>query len=234
MADDRSRPVRDMFAAIAGRYDLLNHFLSAGTDGYWRWYTLRRMKRLNPAPRFQLDLCCGTGDLTRLMARLGPVTGCDFCHPMLVIARRKFQSRPARHRVDLVEGDGLRLPFPDGTFDTVVVAFGVRNYASLDEGLAEIFRVLRPGGWAGILEFSHPWLPVRVLFNLYFHHLLPRLGRWISGHGSAYRYLPDSVRQFPRPAELQALLEAAGFTRAAFRRLTAGIAALHTGRRPER
>ncbi|MBP7295351.1 MAG: ubiquinone/menaquinone biosynthesis methyltransferase [Acidobacteria bacterium] len=223
-----------MFAGIAHRYDLLNHLLSLGTDIRWRRAAVRRWASRLPAGRPELlDLCCGTGDLARLMARFGPVTGCDFCLPMLARGRDKLRRRAHRgHAICLAAGDALELPFPDGCFDGLMVAFGVRNFADLDAGLREMRRVLRPGGVAGILEFSQPTLPVfRPLFLFYFHRVLPALGRLVSGRGGAYRYLPESVAAFPDTPTFAAQLEAAGFRDVVWRRYTCGVAALHTARR---
>ena len=234
MSHEKARRVREMFAGIAPRYDFLNHFLSLGTDFFWRWRAVRRLRALleTPSPRI-LDLCCGTGDMALAAARLGPVTGCDFCHPMLVLGLDKVRRRAPAHPVALAEGDALRLPFADGTFDAVTVAFGVRNFADVPAGLAEMFRVLRPGGVAGILEFSHPVLPgFRQLFLFYFHRVLPALGRWISGRSGAYSYLPASVLEFPPADAFARELEAAGFTGVGFDRYTGGVAAFHWGRKP--
>lgn len=234
MNSDKARWVRGMFGDIAHRYDFLNHFLSLGFDLHWRRVTVRRLGEAQPdrPPRI-LDLCCGTGDLALNLRRLGPVVGCDFCRPMLTLAQAKTaQARLQPHPVAWVEGDALRLPFADDTFDAVTVAFGIRNYADLDRGLAEIRRVLRRGGRAAILEFSHPVLPFfRPLFDFYFRNMLPRLGHWLSGRSGAYQYLHDSVQQFPEPDQLRARLAAAGFAACEFRRLTGGVVALHTGTR---
>jgi len=223
-----------MFAGIAHRYDLLNHLLSLGTDIYWRRAAVRRVAAwLPPGQPRLLDLCCGTGDLTRGMSRLGPVTGCDFCLPMLARGLEKLRRRaPGAHPVALAAGDALQLPFSDACFDGLMVAFGVRNFADVDAGLREMRRVLRPGGVAGILEFSQPALPVfRPLFLFYFHRLLPAVGRLVSGRGGAYRYLPDSVAAFPDAPAFAAQLEGAGFSDVTWRRYTFGIAALHLARR---
>lgn len=231
-ATEKAAQVRGMFAGIAHRYDFLNHFLSLGTDILWRKRTVRALSRKLPASPSLLDLCCGTGDLAMELSRLGPVTGCDFCHPMLVIGREKVD-RMVGATIRLVEGDALSLPFPDSQFDGVTVAFGVRNYADLNRGLAEILRVLRPGGTAAILEFSRPVLPgFRELFLWYFHRVLPHLGRWISGKEGAYHYLPESVGRFPDAPGFARILEQTGFEEVQFRRFTFGVAALHMGRRP--
>jgi len=233
--DEKSRRVREMFAGIARSYDFLNHFLSLGTDVYWRKKVLRRMSAMqNRTDGPCLDLCCGTGDLSLELARHWRVVGCDFCHPMLVLARRKIARRRQRRRtVRLVEGDALRLPFPDASFQVVTVAFGVRNFADMHQGLREIRRVLRPGGVLGVLEFSHPVIPVfRGLYRFYFQRILPRLGHWVSGDRSAYMYLPASVDDFPAAEPFREILQVCGFVETDFERLTGGVAALHVGRRP--
>ncbi|MGC8881868.1 MAG: bifunctional demethylmenaquinone methyltransferase/2-methoxy-6-polyprenyl-1,4-benzoquinol methylase UbiE [Bryobacteraceae bacterium] len=225
--------VRRMFGGVARRYDLLNHLLSFQTDRYWRWRTALEVEPFLRRPQARvLDLCCGTGDLTlALEQRAAPgalVLGGDFCRPMLEEARRKLLRRGAR--IELLECDGLQLPFADGALDLVTIAFGFRNFANYRAALAELRRVIKPGGMLAILEFSTPPNPVlRALYRLYSETLLPALGGWISGDRNAYTYLPDSVRKFPGAELLAAEMEATGFTRVRFRRMTFGIVALHTG-----
>jgi len=222
-----------MFARIAGRYDLLNHLLSGNTDRRWRRQVAKRLgAALAPDARV-LDIACGTGDLALAVLEAAPgarVVGVDFCRPMLELAARKA-GRVGR-RVPFVEGDALRLPFADEAFDGVTIGFGLRNLASVEEGLREIRRVLVPGGAAAILEFSRPVVPgFRALFQFYFSRLLPAVGGLLSGSRSAYEYLPDSVRNFPDQERLAALMREAGFEQVSFENLTGGIAALHVGRR---
>ena len=224
-----------MFARIAGRYDLLNHLLSGNVDKSWRRLVARTLQPSLVEGARVLDVACGTGDLSRVLARAGAanVIGLDFCRPMLEIARRKAADDD---RVVLfVEGDALRLPFADEAFDVVTIAFGLRNLAVVEEGLRELLRVLRPGGCAAVLEFSSPVVPgFRALFRFYFTRLLPRIGGWLSGSRGAYRYLPDSVSRFPDQERLAALMRGAGFEEVGYRNLTGGIAALHTGTRARR
>jgi demethylmenaquinone methyltransferase/2-methoxy-6-polyprenyl-1,4-benzoquinol methylase len=221
--------VRGMFGRVAGRYDLLNHLLSLNADRYWRARTVRRLAgRLNDPSSRVMDLCCGTGDLLlALEARRGaPAIGCDFCHPMLLEARRKQRGRASL----LVEGDALRLPFPDGSLDLITVAFGLRNFANYAVGLAELRRVLAPGGMLAILEFSQP--PNRLIaaaYRFYSMRVLPKIGGWISGAPDAYQYLPESVARFPSAEGLAEAMREAGFGNVAFELFTCGVVALHTG-----
>jgi demethylmenaquinone methyltransferase/2-methoxy-6-polyprenyl-1,4-benzoquinol methylase len=159
------------------------------------------------------------------------VIGCDFCHPMLVIGNEKIKTRQVR-RAFLAEGDALRLPFADRSFDVVTIAFGLRNLENVEGGLAEILRVLKPGGSAAALEFSRPVIPVfRQAFEFYFHNILPHIGSLVSGSGGAYRYLPASVRAFPDQKRLVEIMREVGYANARYHNLTGGVAALHIGER---
>ena len=221
-----------MFAGIARRYDLLNHLLSGNVDKSWRRLVARTLQPSLVEGARVLDVACGTGDLSRVLARAGAasVIGLDFCRPMLEIARHKAADDD--RTLLFVEGDALRLPFADGAFDVVTIAFGLRNLAGVEEGLRELLRALRPGGRAAVLEFSSPVVPgFRALFSFYFTRLLPRIGGWVSGSRGAYEYLPDSVSRFPDQERLAELMRGAGFEEVGYRNLTGGIAALHTGTR---
>ncbi|HVF55182.1 MAG TPA: bifunctional demethylmenaquinone methyltransferase/2-methoxy-6-polyprenyl-1,4-benzoquinol methylase UbiE [Pyrinomonadaceae bacterium] len=226
---EHARRVRDMFAGIAGRYDLLNHLLSGNTDRRWRRLVANSLRpMLGPGAR-ALDVACGTGDLSMALAGAGQaqVFGLDFCRPMLEIAAQKAGAIP------FVEGDALRLPFADASFEVVTIAFGLRNLSSVEGGLRELRRVLSPGGQAAILEFSRPIVPgFRALFQFYFTRVLPLVGGLISGSRGAYEYLPDSVSKFPDQKRLAALMREVGFEEVEYRNLTGGIAALHMGRAP--
>ncbi len=228
---EASRWVQSMFGRVAHRYDLLNHLLSFNVDRYWRRRTVRRVRDVLRRPGARvMDMCCGTGDLLVALEheRGGPVWGSDFCHPMLVMARRKFAER--RSASTVFEADALQLPLPDRSIDLITVAFGFRNFANYRDGLREMLRVLRPGGVAAILEFSQP--PNRLfaaLYDFYSKRVLPRVGGFISGAGDAYRYLPESVRRFPGADELADEMRRAGFGEATFERMTGGIVALHIG-----
>jgi demethylmenaquinone methyltransferase/2-methoxy-6-polyprenyl-1,4-benzoquinol methylase len=227
----KSRRVREMFGAIAGRYDFLNHLLSLNTDKRWRKACVREVwKRISaPEPRI-LDIGCGTADLSLAFSRMGPVVGCDFCHPMLRIGAEKTARTYNRRPILLLGADALRLPFPGETFDVAVSAFVLRNLASIEAGLDEMRRVLRHGGVLAILEFGMPGSPfLGSLYRFYFLHLLPGIGRFISGVDGAYGYLPSSVQAFPPAGQLKEKVERAGFEDVRFRLLTGGIAVLVTG-----
>jgi demethylmenaquinone methyltransferase / 2-methoxy-6-polyprenyl-1,4-benzoquinol methylase len=213
--------VRTMFDRIAPVYDAMNRVMTAGLDRRWRRETAAAVVRPGDAA---LDACCGTGDLAVACARAGArVTGLDFSARMLERARRKAPE------LEWVRGDLLELPFADASFDAATVGFGVRNVESLDRALAELRRVLRPGGRLAILEITTPRGPLRPFYRLWFDRLVPLLvGRLLRG-GPAYTYLPASVRRFPGPEELAELLRASGFERVSFRRLAGGIVALHLG-----
>jgi demethylmenaquinone methyltransferase/2-methoxy-6-polyprenyl-1,4-benzoquinol methylase len=224
--------VRTVFEQIAPRYDLLNHLLSFNVDRWWRHRALRRLDwRRAPAGRY-LDLCAGTLDVGAQLSRQrgfrGFVLGADFAVPML-------RAGAGKASVDLVApvgADAQQLPLPDGSMDGAIVAFGIRNVASLDDALAEAHRVLSQGARFVVLEFTTPRSRiVRALYHLYFRRLLPIIGGMISGHRSAYRYLPESVAHFPAEAELADRMRAAGFDDVQWTSLSFGIAAIHSGRR---
>ncbi len=231
---EHARRVREMFAGIATRYDFLNHFLSANVDARWRRLVARRLQPgLEGAEVRVLDVACGTGDLSLVLARetKARVVGTDFCRPMLDIAARKA-SQDAQP-IPFVEGDALKLPFAGDSFDAVSIAFGLRNLSSVEGGLKELWRVLKPGGRAAILEFSRPVVPgFRALFQFYFTRVLPLIGGFVSGSRGAYEYLPDSVSRFPDQKRLAQLMREAGFAEVEYQNLTGGIAALHLGTRP--
>ena len=227
------RKIQTIFSEIAPRYDLLNHVLSVNVDRRWRRLAVDALGDLATGPGRVLDACAGTCDMSLELAGRpefsGSVTALDFALPMLAAARPKLRGRG----VVLVCGDNLRLPFRDESFDAATVAFGVRNLADIGAGLREFRRVLRPGGRLVILEFTTP--PNRLLragYLFYFHRVLPRIGRLVSGHPWAYSYLPASVKAFPGPDALALRLQEAGFGNVAWSYLTAGIAALHLAERP--
>lgn len=227
---DREQQVQTIFSEIAPRYDLLNHVLSANIDRGWRRKAVDRLGWEAHRDGIFLDACAGTYDLSLELARRsgfqGRVVASDFAQPMLVVGQKKLVGAP----VAPVCGDTLRLPFPDDTFHGATVGFGVRNLADLERGFREFHRVLKPGARLVVLEFTVPPNPLmRGLYMVYFNHVLPLVGRIVSGHPWAYTYLPESVKEFPGPKELAGLMEAAGFREARWKLLTGGIAALHTG-----
>jgi demethylmenaquinone methyltransferase/2-methoxy-6-polyprenyl-1,4-benzoquinol methylase len=228
LPEDHARRVREMFAQISPRYDFLNRLLSMRIDKSWRRAVTRKLDPLVPAGGRLLDVACGTGDLSiELFENLrAQVIGLDFCRPMLALAARKAP------RIVFIEGDALRLPFADASFEALTIGFGLRNLANVDEGLKELRRILKPGGWIAVLEFSKPVIPgFRGLFDLYMWRVLPRVGAWFSGSRAAYEYLPDSVARFLSQDQLAAMMREAGFAKVSFENLTGGIVALHTGQR---
>ncbi len=222
-----------MFDAIAPRYDLLNHVLSAGLDRRWRDRAIEALA-LPPGSRV-LDLCTGTGDLaiaaTRLVAPVS-VVGIDFSGEMLRRARTKVVDASLGSSIRLVRGDATRIPLPDAACDAAMIGFGIRNVAEPERALRELARALRPGGRLAILEFGAPRVPgVRTLYSWYFRYLLPLVGRAVSKHSSAYSYLPASVGHFPPPPEFSRMLEAAGFQDVRATPLTFGIVYLYVAER---
>ncbi len=213
--------VRRMFDRIAPVYDAMNRLMTAGLDRRWRAATVREAVR--PGDRV-LDACCGTGDLAvaARAAGAGNVVGVDFAERMLERARRKAPE------IEWLQADLLALPFDDASFDAAVVGFGIRNVEDLEVAIRELRRVLRPGGRLGILEITTPRGVLAPFYRLWFDRIVPLLGRLLPG-GEAYTYLPASVRRFPEPEELAALLGACGFTAVRFRLFAGGIVALHLG-----
>jgi demethylmenaquinone methyltransferase/2-methoxy-6-polyprenyl-1,4-benzoquinol methylase len=228
--EEKRAYVRATFEQIAPRYDLLNHLLSFNVDRRWRRRALHALEWTR-APRGQfLDLCAGTLDVGAQLASErgfgGFIVGADFAPAML----RAGAAKAPRDVLAPVAADAQRLPLPDACMDGAIVAFGIRNVASLDAALEEVHRVLRPGARFAILEFTTPrFAPVRWAYHLYFHHVLPWIGGAISGHRSAYRYLPRSVANFPGEPELAARMTKAGFDDVRWESLTFGVAAVHVG-----
>ena len=225
-----SAEVRTMFDRIAQVYDLMNTAMTAGMHHRWRERAADRAE-LRPGDA-ALDVCCGTGDLALELAdRVGPggtVVGCDFAERMLEIARAKAADRNAPN-VRFEWADALKLPYPDGSFDAVTVGFGARNLASLDDGLAEFARVLKPGGRLIILEITQPRRPpLSVFYSLWFDRIVPLLGS-LAGNHAAYTYLPESVKRFPSPVGLAERMSAAGFVRLRYLVLAGGIITIHAG-----
>ncbi len=224
--------VREMFSAIAPRYDLLNHVLSMNVDRLWWRRAARTFGPLLERPGGRvLDLCCGTGDMglaVRRQSRNPEIVGADFAHPMLRLALGKVAGANFR----LLESDALRLPLRDRSFDLVVSAFGFRNLANYGSGLREICRVLRPEGEVGILDFGEPKGAVGAVYAFYFRHVLPKIGTLVSGIRGPYAYLPASVRRFPGPDEMLERMRVAGFCDVSWTPYTFGIAGLYRGKKP--
>jgi demethylmenaquinone methyltransferase/2-methoxy-6-polyprenyl-1,4-benzoquinol methylase len=222
-----------MFDAIAGRYDFLNHFLSVGLDTRWRARAIREAHL--PADARVLDLCTGTADLAIAATHDAPgarVVGVDFAAAMLRVGLEKLRSRGLDRRITLVRGDATRIPMRDGWADGATIGFGIRNVAQPEAALAELARVLKPGGRLVILEFGEPIIPgIRGLYNWYFRAVLPRLGRLVSKHQSAYSYLPASVGTFPAPATFAATISSHGFASVQAVPLSLGIVYLYTATR---
>ena len=222
-----AKAVREMFSGIAGKYDFLNHLLSANIDKRWRRLVSKRLEEVLQNPNaLVLDVACGTGDLALELQKNAnaKVIGTDFCRPMLEIAYQKDASIP------FVEADGMNLSFADNTFDAVTIAFGLRNFSNWKDGLIELHRILKTGGKLVILEFSTPILPgFRGAFQFYFSRILPRIGGAVSGSRGAYEYLPDSVSKFPNQKNLAAMMSEIGFSDVEYKNLTGGIAAIHSG-----
>lgn len=234
-----AQAVREMFNSIAPRYDLLNHLLSANVDRLWWRSTARRFRAiLEDADAAILDICCGTGDMTTALLKhrpknARPILAADFARAMLDRGRHKFLGRA----VVALEADALHLPLRSASQDLVVTAFGFRNLANYEAGLREFHRVLKPGGQLGILDFSEPGGLVGRAYAMYFRHVLPTIGRLVSGPGrgnnaGAYRYLPASVGNFPPPPAMLALMRAVGFENCAWQPYSFGIAGLYTAQRP--
>jgi demethylmenaquinone methyltransferase / 2-methoxy-6-polyprenyl-1,4-benzoquinol methylase len=231
-SEEFAEQVRGMFDRIAGVYDLMNSAMTAGLHHEWRQ---RAVERAEVGPGSDaLDVCCGTGDLAlELRRRIGPdgrVVGCDFSEPMLELARRK--SGDEGLPVEFGWADALDLPYGDASFDAVTIGFGARNLADLERGISEMTRVLRPGGRLVILEITRPHRqPLAGFYSLWFDRLVPVLGS-LAGDPEAYSYLPDSVRSFPEPERLAAMLDAASLGRIRWLLLAGGIVAIHSATKP--
>jgi demethylmenaquinone methyltransferase/2-methoxy-6-polyprenyl-1,4-benzoquinol methylase len=256
---DAAQNIQQMFDTIAPTYDRANHLLSAGIDRSWWNRTARTLRPILQRPEaVVLDLCCGTGDMTMALykhrpqltstqtlgapsmavssswvgstrpAQPAPIVALDFSHNMLALAQPKFAGK----NIVSIEADALQLPLADSSVDLVTSAFGFRNLTDYPAGLAEIHRVLRPGGEIAILECNQPGGLTGALYSFYFHHILPTLGGLVSGKRRAYAYLPDSVMKFPRPPEMNALIAAAGFANPTWTSYTLGTTGLYRATKP--
>jgi demethylmenaquinone methyltransferase/2-methoxy-6-polyprenyl-1,4-benzoquinol methylase len=223
------KAVSQMFAGIAGRYDLANHLLSGGVDFYWRRVLTGRVRRFGP--REVVDLATGSGDVAfKLRDRLGasvPITGLDFCEPMLEEAREKKDNKPAYRDLTFAFGDCMALPLEDDSADAVTISFGVRNFEDRQKGLREILRVLRPGGRLYVLEFSQPDRWFRPIYYLYLKYILPWVAALATGDKSAYDYLAGTIENFPTKEALSEQLKRAGFNTVNATGLTCSIVAIH-------
>lgn len=225
--------VKRIFSEIAPRYDLLNHVLSLNIDRRWRRKAIAKLGVDSDQSGHYLDLCSGTMDVATQISRLsgfrGLVLGADFAEPMLRAGARKIKGT----RTAAVTADAVQLPLASGQLAGAIVSFGIRNVADLEASLREAFRVLAPGGRFVILEFSTPRaLVLRALYRAYFHYVLPLIGRVVSGHRTAYQYLPRSVANFPVEEKLAKKMEDAGFVKVTWSSLSFGVAAIHVGERP--
>ncbi len=224
--------VEEMFDNISGKYDFLNHFLSAGVDVYWRKRAIRMLRK--EQPRQVLDIATGTGDFAIEAARLDPdkITGVDISEGMLRVGREKIRRKGLEHLIELQKADSECLPFPDNYFDAVIVSFGVRNFENLPAGLKEMNRVLKKDGTCLIIEFSRPkQFPFKQVYSFYFSYILPLVGKFISRDQSAYTYLPESVRQFPDGEDFLGVLRSAGYKNTKCVPLTFGICSIYIARK---
>jgi demethylmenaquinone methyltransferase/2-methoxy-6-polyprenyl-1,4-benzoquinol methylase len=222
LAHQSPEAISAMFGRVAARYDLMNHVMGGGLDLYWRWRLVRAVAAQKPAR--VLDLATGSGDVLLALQRHRAYTesaiGADFCLPML-------QRAQAKHARNLLVGDGLHLPFPDASFDALTIAWGLRNFADRLAGLREMRRVLRPGGHAYVLEFSHPVAWLSPLYFWYMRDIMPKYAQFITPERGAYEYLGESIRAFPRQPQLAAMMLEAGFSSSRWTNLSLGIVALH-------
>jgi demethylmenaquinone methyltransferase / 2-methoxy-6-polyprenyl-1,4-benzoquinol methylase len=226
----KKEQVAKMFDNISHRYDFLNHFLSMGIDKAWRKTAVKLLS--SSKPKTILDVATGTGDFALQALSLNPdkIIGIDISDGMLEVGRKKIKARNLDNKVELMLGDSENLPFNDNKFDAVTVAFGVRNFENLEKGLAEIFRVLQPGGKLVVLEFSRPRsFPFKQVYNFYFKMVLPRIGKMVSKDDAAYTYLPQSVEAFPDGQDFIKILKVIGFKNTQCKALTFGISSIYIG-----
>lgn len=231
--ENKASQVERMFDGIAHRYDFLNHFFSLGIDVLWRKRCVRLLRQ--ERPKRMLDVATGTADFAIEAVRMGldvHVTGVDISAGMLDVGRTKIAARGWNDRIELIQGDSVALPFEADSFDAFTVAFGVRNFEDLQGGLKDMLRVLKPGGLGLVLEFSKPRrFPIKQVFGLYFKHIMPTVGKWVSKDPAAYTYLPESVDAFPEGNDFLEQMTLAGYTDVKAQRLTGGIATIYTGRK---
>jgi demethylmenaquinone methyltransferase/2-methoxy-6-polyprenyl-1,4-benzoquinol methylase len=226
----KKEEVTSMFDNIAHRYDFMNHFLSLGIDRIWRRKAVHSLKAIEP--KVILDIATGTGDFAIALLKLKPkkIIGMDISKGMLEVGKKKMQDRKIDHIIDMQHGDSENLPFEDGTFDAVTVAFGVRNFENLKQGLSEMLRVTRSDGKIVILEFSKPKkFPVKQSFAIYSKYVIPFFGKNIAKDEKAYAYLPESVSVFPEGEEFTDILSELGYKSVKAQTVSGGIATLYSG-----
>ena len=226
----KKEQVAEMFDNISGKYDFLNHTLSLGIDRLWRKKALKFLKE--DQPKLILDIATGTGDFAIAALKLNPekVIGVDISKGMLEVGKEKIKKMGLEDKIELSLGDSEGLEFEENKFDAVIVAFGVRNFEHLEEGLADMYRVMKENAKVVILEFSRPRLfPFKQLYNFYFRWILPKIGRMVSKDQAAYTYLPESVKAFPDGQDFLDVLNKSGFKKTACKSLTFGISSIYTG-----
>ena len=224
----KKEQVAEMFDNIANNYDFLNHFLSMGIDILWRKKAVRLLKPF--APKLILDVATGTGDFALESLSLNPdkIIGVDISRDMVAVGLEKVKKRKLQNKIELKYGDSENLEFETNTFDALTVAFGVRNYENLEQGLSEMLRVIKPGGYVAIIEFSQPKkFPIKQIYNFYFKNILPGIGRIVSKDARAYTYLPESVGAFPHGNEFLKVLTKVGYNKVEAIPLTLGIASIY-------
>lgn len=228
----KKEQVARMFDNISPKYDLLNHVLSLGIDIAWRKKAIRLLKK--DQPKLMLDIATGTGDFAIEALALNPdkIIGVDISEGMLEVGRQKMIKKGYADKIEMKSGDSENLPFEDNMFDAIIVAFGVRNFENLEKGLSDMYRVLKPGGKAVILEFSKPRMfPFKQIYQFYFKWVLPKIGRLISRDNAAYTYLPESVQAFPDGKDFTSILDKIGYQETQCKPLTLGISSIYIGKK---
>jgi demethylmenaquinone methyltransferase/2-methoxy-6-polyprenyl-1,4-benzoquinol methylase len=229
----KKQQIAEMFNRIAFRYDFLNRFLSGGIDVYWRKRAIRELREVSP--KTVLDVATGTGDVAILIAKTlktEKVTGIDISEGMLALGRRKIAKQMLNNRIELLQGDSETINFSNDSFDAITVAFGVRNFENLRQGLKEMLRVLKPGGKLVVLEFSRPSQPIfRGFYSFYMKYIASGIGQVISKNRDAYQYLNVSVKAFPEGKEFVKILNETGYSGTYFKTLSLGICTIYCGKK---
>jgi demethylmenaquinone methyltransferase / 2-methoxy-6-polyprenyl-1,4-benzoquinol methylase len=233
-AGGKKEQVSEMFDDIASRYDFMNRILSAGIDLTWRKKAIRKFQKDHP--QLLLDVATGTGDMAILAVKMlqpQKITGIDISEKMLDEARKKIENEGLASKIALLKGDGETINFPDHSFDGVMVAFGVRNFEHLEQGLKEILRVLKPGAQLVVLEFSKPLIPgVKMIYNWYMGYVAPQLAKWFRQNKKAYQYLNESAKAFPDRQHFVDILNQTGYSNTECKPLSLGICCIYSGRKP--